>query len=70
MKQNATLCVDITKTSSGPKYVIPQPSQQVTRAHLASGSSKILTRKVTTNAALLASATLSMLSSQQSECAF
>eukprot|EP00961_Rhodomonas_salina_P210954 2848759-Rhodomonas_salina.1 len=54
-KPNAKLCVDLTRNSCGPKHVIPQQSQRVTQARSSSGSS---TRNVTTNAALLASATL------------
>eukprot|EP00961_Rhodomonas_salina_P297372 3937170-Rhodomonas_salina.1 len=68
-KPNAKLCVDLTRDSCCPKYMIPQPSQRVTLARSSSGSSRILTRGVTTNAALLASATR-MLSSQQSEHAY
>eukprot|EP00961_Rhodomonas_salina_P094317 1269162-Rhodomonas_salina.2 len=51
-KPKATTCVDLTRGSNGPKYIVLQPSQCVTRARSASGlgSNKILTRKVTTNA--------------------
>eukprot|EP00961_Rhodomonas_salina_P303138 3941115-Rhodomonas_salina.1 len=70
-KPKATMCVDLTCGSNGPKYIIPQPSQLVTCARSASGSNKNLTRKVTTNAELLASAAvLAMLSSHQSKHAY
>eukprot|EP00961_Rhodomonas_salina_P059114 794339-Rhodomonas_salina.1 len=62
MKPNAKLCVDLTNGPQGPKYITPQPSQPVTRSRSKSGSNRILTKKVSTNAALLAAATLSMLS--------
>eukprot|EP00961_Rhodomonas_salina_P276893 3741647-Rhodomonas_salina.1 len=64
------MCMDLTRGSNGLKYIVPQPGQRVTRARSASGSNKILTRKVTTNAALLVSATLAMLSSHQSKHAY
>eukprot|EP00961_Rhodomonas_salina_P209733 2831887-Rhodomonas_salina.1 len=60
-KPNAKLCVDLTRDSCGPKHVIPQQSQRVTWARSSLGSSRILTRNVTTNAALLASTTLCIL---------
>eukprot|EP00961_Rhodomonas_salina_P188955 2549439-Rhodomonas_salina.1 len=57
-KPNAKLCVDLTRDSCSPKHVIPQQSQRVMLARSSSGSSRILTQIVTTNAALLASTTL------------
>eukprot|EP00961_Rhodomonas_salina_P263056 3554802-Rhodomonas_salina.1 len=70
MKPNAKQCVDLTNRPMGPKYLIPQASQPVTQSRSKLGSNRILTRKVGTNAALLAAATLSMLSAGQSEHAY
>eukprot|EP00961_Rhodomonas_salina_P016386 220405-Rhodomonas_salina.1 len=43
-KPNAKLCVDLTRDSCGPRYVVQQLSQRVTLARSSLGSSRILTR--------------------------
>eukprot|EP00961_Rhodomonas_salina_P035336 475463-Rhodomonas_salina.1 len=69
-KLNAVFCFDLTKGSDSccqPKLIVPQTSNPVTHSKSASGRNRILTKNVTTGAALLAAAMLSMLSEGQTE---